>query len=460
MKTRFVVVSMLLVVVVAIGMGMYAWTSRPNLMEIHPDFGAVDVTVTSPIRLVFSRSMRPETVTERLQIEPTIDGSFSWDKNVLTFTPDRTWPSGREINLRLEAGARAASWLAFPMQEQKWSFTTSVDLLAYLWPSDGPADIYALNPTTGEMLQLTHGLGVLEYTVSNDGIMIYFSASNGLGGSDLYQVDRLKAASLTDESYQPKELLDCGLAQCRSPAVSHDGLYLAYEYLIPDPKGGLAPAQIWRMSLASSYASPVGQATHETVLPSWSTLGWLAYYDRTSSAYVLINPQTHAQEELPNQTGQPGSWSLDGEFFLAPEISYSSSNGNHETGSSHLLRYGINANNSEDISGAEAVEDVEGNYSPDGKLIAFARKYLDVAQWSLGRQIWIMNTDGSNPHPITGEENYNHYDLAWSRDSLRLAYVRFNQAKLSDPPELWMIGIDGNSPVQLVIRGYSPIWIP
>src|SRR4030066_2429439 len=102
MKTRFVVVSMLLVVVVAIGMGMYAWTSRPILMEIHPDFGAVDVTVTSPIRLVFSRSMRPETVTERLQIEPTIDGSFSWDKNVLTFTPDRTWPRGRGINLRLE----------------------------------------------------------------------------------------------------------------------------------------------------------------------------------------------------------------------------------------------------------------------------------------------------------------------------------------------------------------------
>jgi Tol biopolymer transport system component len=71
-----------------------------------------------------------------------------------------------------------------------------------------------------------------------------------------------------------------------------------------------------------------------------------------------------------------------------------------------------------------------------------------------------MNSDGSDPHAITDEADYNHYDLAWSRDGQSLAYVRFNQVKLFDPPELWMMNIDGSNAVQLVIGGYLPIWIP
>jgi hypothetical protein len=71
-----------------------------------------------------------------------------------------------------------------------------------------------------------------------------------------------------------------------------------------------------------------------------------------------------------------------------------------------------------------------------------------------------MNADGSNPHPITDEPDYNHYDLSWSWDSLRLAYVRFNEAKKHEPVELWMIDSNGKNPVQLVIGGYSPVWIP
>ena len=71
-----------------------------------------------------------------------------------------------------------------------------------------------------------------------------------------------------------------------------------------------------------------------------------------------------------------------------------------------------------------------------------------------------MNGDGSNPHPITNESDTNHYDLAWSLDESKLAYVNFNQVQISDPPELWMINADGTSPVQLMVGGFSPTWIP
>jgi Tol biopolymer transport system component len=83
-----------------------------------------------------------------------------------------------------------------------------------------------------------------------------------------------------------------------------------------------------------------------------------------------------------------------------------------------------------------------------------------MERWTFGRQIWIMNPDGTNTHPITDDPNYNHFDLAWSWDSQMLAYVRFNEAQLYELPELWMINADGSNPIQLIIGGYSPLWIP
>lgn len=460
MKTRTVIAVIAVVLLVAAGMVFYAWNSRPRLIEIYPQAGAKNVPSTSPIRLGFSRSMQTESVSAHLKIEPAVGGTFSWDKNSLTFTPDQPWPGGQVINLHLEPGAQAKSWLAFPMGEQSWSFNTSEAALAYLWPSDGPADIYALDPMTGEIRQYTYGMGVLDYSASSDGMKFYFSASNSQDGANIYRIDRIEAESSVNNTYQPEKLLDCGVAQCRSPGVSFDDHYLAYEYLLPNPRGGLGPAQIWLLSLPDLDAIPVGQATHETVQPSWSSLGWLAYYDRTINGYEVVNPLTQQRVQLPNQTGQPGAWSPNGEYYLAPEISYLQAIGSYETGTSHLIRYRLTSTTTADISGANDVEDVEAGYSPEGGSIAFTRKFLDAERWSLGRQIWVMNADGSNPHPITDEADYNHYDLAWSRDGLMLAYVRFNQAKLSDRPELWMINADGSNPVQLVIAGYSPLWIP
>lgn len=435
-----------------------AWSNQPKLLDFSPAGGAVEVPVSASIQMVFSRAMRVAQVEQQVRIEPATPGKFSWLGNTLTFTPDQVWPNGKQIHLRLLAGARAAAWLSFPMAEQSWSFTTGSENLVYLWPFEGPSELYLLNPATGEIHQLTRGMDVQEYELSRDGKSIYFSANNLQGGSDLYVLDRLQQ-SLFPGSYQPAMLLVCGMAQCRSPVISPDGQWLAYEYLIPSPQGGLSPAQIWLLSLPSLQASPLGQPTHETVQPAWSSQGWLAFYDRTTQAYILEKPDTDQTVQLSNQTGQPGDWSPDGAYYLAPEIYYSPSGSSSETGSSHLLRYTLQGASS-DLSGQELVEDVDAVYSPAGERVAFARKYLDAARWTLGRQMWIMNPDGSKQHPITDEGDYNHYDLSWSLDGTQLAFVRFNQARLSEPPELWMMAADGSQALQLVIGGYSPQWIP
>ena len=457
-RTLLPIIAVLLIIVSVLV--IIAWKTQAKLVKVSPLAGENNIADTTSIRLEFSRPMDQSSVISHLAIEPAMDGGYSWTGNSLVFTPSKPWESGQQVTVSLESGARAASWLAFPAGRQSWTFTTSESTLVYLWPADGAADIYALDPVTGSIRHYTQGMDVLELIANPDGHWLYFSAGNSQGGSDLYQIDRIMVDSSLEQVYQPEKLLDCGVSQCRNPAISADGTTLAYEYLLPKASGSLGPAQIWSLKLAGLVATPVGQAGHETVQPAWSPDGLLAYYDRTDSAYEIYNPASQARLQLPNQTGQPGAWSPDGQYYLAPEISYQPSDGSHETGSSHLLRYDIQDQGIQDLSGKGAVEDVEAAYSPDGSMIAFTRKYLDANRWSPGRQLWLMGSDGSDPHPLSEAADYNHYDLAWSRDGSMLAYVRFNQVKISDPPELWMVDQGGNQPLQLVIGGYSPLWIP
>jgi Tol biopolymer transport system component len=460
MKARIALATIVVIVLIAGGIVLTAWNKKPRLVEIYPKSGAINVPATTSIKLVFSGTMKPETVSQHLTIEPAINGKYTWDKNILIFTPEQAWPAGQEVKLSLLAGAQAASLISFPMSGVSWSFRTSAATLAYLWPSNGSGDIYALSPDTGQILRYTKGLGVLDFSVSSDGLIIYFSADNSKGGASLYKIDRTEVSSSADGSYPAAEIMDCITALCRNPVVSYDNQYLAYEYIVPNPGGGSGSAQIWLLNLLTEQTAAIGRENDETVQPSWSSKGVLAYYNVTNAGYQIINILTRQSVALPNQTGQPGDWSPGGDYYLAPEIFYYQAPDNTERGTSHLIRYAISIGTGEDISKSLDVEDAEAVYSLDGGSIAFARKFLDAAHWSLGRQLWIMRSDGSNAHPITDEADFNHYDLAWSRDGLKLAYVRFDESKPANQPELWMINVDGSNALQLVIGGYSPVWIP
>jgi Bacterial Ig-like domain len=459
MKARSVIIFVIFVLLLVTGAIVYAWRSTPKLVEASPLDTAQNVAATASIQVQFSRPMVHESVESHLKILPEVSGTTRWNENSIEFTPDQPWPAGQKIQVQLERGAKAKSWLAFSMGDQSWSFIISRAALAYLWPAAGQASIYTVDPETKSARQYTHGMNVLDYSANNTGSILYLSASNPLSGADLYKIDRFKADSRLNNAYQPEKLLDCGKAQCRNPIVSPDGEILAYEYL-PATAGEMSYVQVWTLSLSDHFAAQAGQAGHETVQPTWSSNGLLAYYDRTSYEYEVLNIITMERIQLPNQTGQPGVWSPDGVYYLAPEITYQLASNNNETGSSHLYRYHLADQTYEDISGEGALEDVEMTYSPSGDFIAFTRKFLDASHWTPGRQIWIMEPDGSNPHPITNEASYNHYDLCWSLDGSTLAYVRFNQETISDPPELWAIAMDGSNPTQLMVGGYSPVWIP
>jgi Tol biopolymer transport system component len=166
--------------------------------------------------------------------------------------------------------------------------------------------------------------------------------------------------------------------------------------------------------------------------------------------------------------GERGTWSPDGAYFVFPEIDFFTQDletGGGEGGElffSHLYRWEFESVLVDDLSQDPSgrVEDASPSYSPDGRWIAFARKFLDAGRWTLGRQVWLMRADGSDPRQLTNEPAYHHSSLDWNASSDALAFMRFNQSELSQPPEIWLYGLELGEARPLAVGGYLPRWIP
>jgi Tol biopolymer transport system component len=224
--------------------------------------------------------------------------------------------------------------------------------------------------------------------------------------------------------------------------------------------GQIAFPQVWLLPLPQGAPVLAGDSANQTQSPRWSATGQLAYYDKTRQGFVIQDPHGGKADFFPNQTGEGGDWSPDGKFFIAPEIFYVPVGSDQPTATSHLISFNRLDGKTTDLTKDDNLEDTGPAFSPNGSSLAFARKYLDITRWTPGRQIWLMKADGSGARHLTDNAFDNHYDFAWSQDSRRLAYVISNQAKPTDPPELWLVNADGSNPVQLMIGGYAPQWMP
>jgi Tol biopolymer transport system component len=249
--------------------------------------------------------------------------------------------------------------------------------------------------------------------------------------------------------------------------VSPKGDFLAFERSDLPEAGQTTVTRVWILSLANAgQLSLAGDPGHETLQPSWSSNGQLALYDKSEGAYVIVEPGAGERARFANQTGQPGDWQPGGAAYAAAEIFFltpgsSSALVNLERlADSHMLLYPLDSEPAKDLTQLEGIEDVAPAFSPDGNSLAFARKCLDVRQWTPGRQLWLRRLSTGEAFALTNEPLYNHYDFAWSPASDRLAYVRFNQSTLTEPPEVWVIDIATEAATQIIIGGYAPQWIP
>lgn len=427
----------------------------PKVTSFTPEKGS-QVPAAVPIELSFSQSMQTSSVEDKLIIEPSIPGQYTWNQDKLIFTPDQLWPAGTSIQITLPAGVRSSNWPGLPtLQNFSTTFTIAEPQVAYLYPANGVADLYVLGPEGDlpEKLTSIQG-GISSYSSTRDGRQIYLATNGG----EIYRLERFTGVVTLVDS--------CTAAACSDPNVSPDGRYLAYVRVSENQAGPRALPQVWLQPLPDGDAQPVDSSALSTQSPHWSSNGWLAYYDEIAQLYQLFNPVTGEKHGFSNQTGEAGDWSVDGRSFIAPEIflipnAYVDSTGNLEPmPTSHLLQMNIDSRQAIDLTQEDVLEDSNPAVSPSGNMIAFSRKYLDPARWTPGRQLWLMNADGTQRNQLTNSPFHNHYSMDWKPDGKQLVFVRSNQTSLSEPVEIWQINVDGSSATRLIIGGFAPRWIP
>ena len=444
----------ILFLVVVLGAGLVYVLNTPRLVSGYPGVDAHGVPASESLRMEFSKPIDIDSLQTHLTISPSIEGSFTAEDRQIIFTPQDGWPRGKTIRIEISAGWVSESGLPL-LAGESWTFTISNYLIAYLWPSDGPADIYALDPETGEILRFTQEpSGVLDFSVSVDGLSIYYTAMVDGIDSRIYRIDRGQGTTSV--------VLECQGSLCRSPIPSPDGSILAYERHSSSEIG----VQVWLIMSGDGEPYLAGQAPHQTSSPMWSSQGLLVFYDHDENAYIFTENGSDQTIIVHNETGEHGTWHPSGQLFIAPEVSLVSVVDDDDESqirniaSSHLIEYGLYTEISNNLSQEILLEDVAPQFSPSGLQIVFARKQLDVEHWSPGRQIWIMASDGGNAHPLTDSPEYQHTEMSFSPDGSQIAYLRFNQTTLTDPPEIWLVDVDGSDAMRLVIGGYSPQWIP
>ncbi len=454
-----------------LGLAVAALLGAPRIVEVSPAPGSERVPAGAPVRVTFSRPMDRPSAEAHFEVEPAISGAFAWEGETLVFTPEGRWPAGAQVRVRVRAGARSTRLLPL-LRSREWTFTVGEPRVLYLWPSDGPADLYARAPGQEEPDRLTETpLGVVDYSVGAGGSRVAYTRLREDGSTDLRLLDLATG--------EDRLVFACPEGErCQAPALSLDGRWLAFERapLEVGRAGQPVPGRssVWALAVdEGSGPVRIGPADHVTGQPAWSPRGWLAYYDGTLRTIAVVDATAGAEPPalafIPSDLGNLGSWSPDGIFLVFPEIVFAEEpvrEEGDEEGTipffSHLYRVEVSTGLMTDLSGENQlqVEDASPVYSPDGRWIAFARKYLDSARWTPGRQLWVMRFDGSDARPLTDAPAYNHSAPAWSPDSTILVYMRLNTVDFGAPPEIWWTEVESGESGRLAIGGFLPQWIP
>lgn len=403
------------------------------------------------ITLTFSEPVDPAMAESLFDIQPSMEGTFRWvDSRTLQFASAQPFELGTVYELTLRSGILSQDQHELK-HDVSWDFQIRPPLVAYLNTQNQQSSIWVTDLSAAQTRPLTdESVKVIGFDSSRDGEFIIFYSTNIQGGIDLWRVSRA--------GNDMAVLMDCGRDRCTAPAISPDGMRVAYsrELAGPGPDLPYGSPRVWVLDLQSGQNAPVYE--DQQVLgynPIWSPSGTqLASYDGLADQIRLLDMESGSQYIFPSNTGGSMTWSPDGTKFLFTEAEQS------EAGVRTLVRMAdLALNDSYILIGSE--DDMDYGYhsmiwSPvDASVVLLGMR---AGGDDPSQVFWLFNPGLLDGVIIADQPDYAYNSPRWDVWGDSLVFQQF-KLKGSYKPEIG-VWSSGMSESRVIAEGLMPHWLP
>lgn len=488
-RISFSTIFLSLILLAALGGGAYYalnLTPPPQIVAHWPEGDAQNVSPRTAIEITFDQPMDQGSVQNNILITPLVKGDFVWlDEVTFRFEPAEKWAGLITVELLADAQSLAGAAL---QAGATWQFSTHQPRIAYIDTFSSnrePGDVWSVLLDGTDPQQLTdEAEGVLAFGVHPSGERLVYSVT-GLGNAT--QIKEINLNTSVVELIQ-----ECVDAFCTNPSYSPNGDWIAFERQAADGATNAASSVVL-LELANRQLRDLPFTAEDfTQTPVWLDSDRLAFINLQRREIGWYSIAENRLTYVPDLALEMGSWSPDGLWVVFPEVVLDEADlpelvatptalvaaqeptadavaptpttqafvTAEDVVKTYLLRHNVLTNEVLAISKSEFVEDTEPVFSWTGDRIAFARKFVENDVWTPGRQLWVMNGDGSGAEQLTDEPIFNHANFLWTPDDQTIVFLRFNVTVATAAPEIWAIDRDGENLRQLARGAFSPAWVP
>lgn len=398
----------------------------------------------------FAEPVDGTLAAEKFFIQPEIVGSYRWaDNKTLQFVPREPFQPDTVYTLAFAPGALTANGRRLK-ETASWNVQVRPPLVAHIVARQGQGRLWTVEPQSGKTNPITdESLKVFDFDVAYSGEFIVFSAFNEQGGVDLWRVGR--------DGGNPVLLVQCGPDRCTVPAVSHLDRRVAYvrESASPSPNLDFGAPRIWVLDIETRQNAPLYE--NQQIIgyrPVWSPDGTrLSSYDGLADEIRLLDLVTGSQLIIPSQTGNPVTWSADGDTFIFTDVAANEFGFYTQIRQAKLIT-------SEIITMMGTRDERDYRYSSlawspaeDRLVIGLQFEEDDPAQ-----VLWLIDPVTLGGQVIADQPEYTYNNPRWDPWGSVLVFQQF-KLKGTYKPEIgmWMPGFEEP---QVLAEGIMPQWVP